>query len=84
MKVHEKLRVSGDYSFCNGDFVTYESDQGKQHCVLFYDEELGAFLLLHYEDYTYTSPKIKENGENDVAFLHEVGLDSLFWFVSTT
>jgi len=77
MKVHEKLRVSGDYPFCNGDYVTYESDQGTQYCVLFYEEGLGAFLLLHYEDATFTDPKIKESGVSEVDFLHEVGLDVL-------
>jgi len=82
MKVHENLRVSGSYSFRNGDYVTYKSNEGEQYCILFYDEELGAFLLLHFKDDTYTNLKVKENGENDVNFLHEIGLDVLEKFVS--
>jgi len=75
--MHENLRVSSEYPFCSGDSVAYESEEGKQYCMLSYEETLGAFLLIHFVDEKYSDIRLKENGMTDIDFLHEIGLNSL-------
>lgn len=67
-----------DYDFNDGDKVYIENDNNEfQYYVLSYEKQLYSWILIPYEDETFTKIKTESTDVVKPVFLYEIGLDTL-------
>lgn len=70
-------RVHSEFPFKHGDKVGYNSNEGFHYCMLTYVDYLGAFILVHFTDETFTEPIMVSETKNKTDMLFEIGIDVL-------
>lgn len=85
--IYDSLKPHPDYDFVNDQKVCYQMKSldvdniVTQYCILNYEPEVGAFMLINYTDDSYTTivpPVIEgELGLQQADFLFEVGIELL-------
>lgn len=74
----KKLKPHSDLDFVNHDKVFCQNDDDTiSYFELYYEQEMGAWMLVQYEDKTFSQPLKNEDGLEYVAFLYEYGYDLL-------
>ena len=73
-----KIKPHSELDFVNNDKVFCENSDGScSYFQLFYEQELGAWVLIPFEDKTFSNPLRNEEGKVITEFLYEYGYESL-------
>jgi hypothetical protein len=73
-----ELKPHSQFDFINHDKVFCQNnDNTTSYFELYYEEELGAWMLIPYEDKTFSKQLKREDGKVISEFLYEYGYDLL-------
>lgn len=71
------LKPSSSLRFKNFDYVSYTVEGKKYYTQIIYDENVCAFVLVHYTDSNFITPIMDEEGYHKTSFIFEVGIENL-------